>query len=299
MSKFYIIFIFLYATVLGTNVAYSKEDATESNDSIVIVKDTATVFAVADGYLSCRNYEMAIVEYERCFYGSQSRDVSYKALQQKALCYKLIGQYIKAATTLERVADTYEDYYQIVLCYYLGNDFIKANEMISKTELYFDALKEDMLLLKVLTLNEINEYNKSYNAAIELADKLNGSAKVDIKRFLERMYKKLSKLKSEKTARVLSFVPGLAHIYAGDYVQGISAFTLNFLVLGFGTWQIFESCYVTAYLGGASLLSVTYPGAMQSGMYAVKKLNYKKTSEFNNSFKIGLLSLLKRTNIKN
>lgn len=285
MSRFYIIFIFLCVTVSGVRSGTLQACNPDTLDS-------CRIFQKADDLFRQQNYELAAAEYERCFYLSPSKEISYKALQQKAMCYKQTGNYEKAAFNLERIADAYEDYYQIALCYYLSNNFSKSLGTIDKCHLFFDSLQEDMLLLKILTLNELNKYEDSQKASEELANRLKNSTDKDIAPQINKLYSDLPKLKSEQTARILSFVPGLAHIYANEWGKGITAFALNAAALGFGVWQVLDKCYLTAYLGGAGLLSVTYPGAMKNGIYTVRKYNYNKTSQFNNNFKQEIISIL-------
>ena len=285
MFRFYIIFIFLCVVVSGVRSENLQPCNLNSSDS-------ACIFKKADDLFMQQNYELAAVEYERCFYLSSSKEISYKALQQKAICFKQTGDYSTAAATLERIAEDYGDYYQIALCYYLSDNFQKSKETIEKCRLYFDTLQEDMLLLEILTLNELNDYANAEKTAQELALRLKSSTNKDIMPYIDKLYSDLPKLKSEKTARILSFVPGLAHIYANEWGKGLTAFAINAAALGFGVWQVLDKCYITAYLGGAGLLSITYPGAMKNGVYEVRKYNYRKTLQFNQKFKQELIPLL-------
>ena len=276
MSRYYIIYIFLFAIFSGTENLSSQTANADLN--------------VADEYFSRKDYALAAAEYERVFYNSDSRDVSHKALQRKAVCYKLSGKYKEAATTLERMPVDYKDYYQISLCHYLNNDFLKAENTITKCELYFDSLKEDMLLIKIMTLNELNDYTNSEITAEQLATMLKNNANIDISSVIDSLYSDLPKFKNEKTAKFLAFIPGLAQIYAGEPVKGLVAFTLNATTIGFGIWQFIDNCYLTAYSVGAGMLSITYPGALRNGMYEVRKYNHRKAAQFNMNFKHKLIS---------
>ena len=275
MPRYYILFIFLSVIISGTESLFPQTSDAD--------------FTVADAYFSRKDYESAAAEYERVFYNSDSREISHKALQQKALCRKLSGKYKEAAMTLERMPEDYADYYQIALCYYLSNDFAKSGYTITKCELYYDTLKEDMLLIKILTLNELNDYVNSKIAAEQLAQLLKNKTDVDISPFIDSLYSDLPKFKNEKTAKFLAFIPGFAQIYAGETAKGLAAFTLNAASIGFGIWQFIDRCYLTAYLGGAGMLSVVYPGAVKNGMYEIREYNRKKASQFNMKFRQKLI----------
>jgi tetratricopeptide (TPR) repeat protein len=268
------------------------------NDSLLLETENQTnkslseIFSVAGKYFTEQNYKMAIVEYERCFYNSTSREISYHALKQKALSYKLLGDYLESALTLERIAIEYEDYYQIALCYYLSNNFAKTIETITKCELYFDTIQENILLLKVLALNEVNNYKDAQLTAEELANKIESTLGKDIKPLIDSLYSDLPKLKSERIATKLAYFPPLAHFYANQYANGLIALGLNAIALGFGVWQIVDKCYLTAYIVGFGALTNTYPGTKANGVQQVKKYNYKKTRQFNDNFKQTLLQRL-------
>lgn len=271
---------------------YSQNDSLLLETDNQMNKSFSEIFSVADKYFLQKDYKMAIVEYERCFYNSTSREISYHALKQKALSYKLLGDYSKSALTLERIAVEYEDYYQIALCYYLSNNFAKTIETITKCELYFDTLQDNTLLLKVLALNEVNDYSNAKLTAEELANKVKNTLGKDIKPLIDSLYDNLPKLKSERLATKLAYFPPLAHFYANQYANGLIALGLNAIALGFGVWQIVDKCYLTAYVVGFGALTNTYPGTKASGLQQVKKYNHKKTKQFNDNFKQTLLKRL-------
>jgi len=223
---------------------------------------------------------MAIVEYERCFYNSTSSEISHHALKQKALCYKLLGEYYKSALTLERLVGEKEDYYQMALCYYLSNNFSKTIEIAQKYELYFDTIEDNILLLKVLALNEENDYTNAQLSAIYLADRLKNNSNIDIKQLIDSLYSDLPKVKYK------------------DYKSKLITIGLNVALLGFGVWQIVDKCYITAYVIGVGGLTNIYPGTKRYEEYQIKKYNYKITRNFNDNFKKILLQRLQNEAIK-
>lgn len=271
MYRYFTIFIFLCALATATN---------------------AQSFAKADSLFANGNYEQASVEYERCVYLSESREATHMALERKAECFKRLGEYGRVADVIERYASSYADLQQIALCRYLDGNYETAAFAVDRCEMLHDTLGEDMLLLKMLALNEQSLYDSAQAVARQLAERHLAVTGEDITYVIDSIYKNKPCLKSERLGWYLSLVPGLGHFYAGEYGLGAAAFLLNAACLGFGVWQVFEGCYITAYLGGAGMLSVTYPGAMRSATYYVQKANYERSSAFNGGCKQSVMDAL-------
>lgn len=268
MFRYCTIYIFLFATAIVAS---------------------AQSTALADSLSAAGCYERAAVEYERCAYRSLSLDEQRHALQQKAGCEKAVGRYAAAAHTIGRYAYSAADYYQQALCHYLASDLDAATASLDHARLLADTLREDILLLQVLTLNAMQQFDSARQVASLLADTYRRSSGIDIAPLLDSLYALRPAMKSERTAWWLSFIPGLGHFYAGEYAVGSAAFLLNAAVLGFGIWQVFERCYITAYVGGAGLLSATYLGAMRSAEHYVRKRNHDRTAAFDTLFREHLL----------
>lgn len=272
MYRYFTIFIFLCALATGTK---------------------AQSFAFADSLFEAGDYELAAVEYERCVYLSESRQTTYEAWKRCAQSYKMLGRYDKAGDALECcVGKTYSDYLQLALYRYLGGYYETSSFVVERCEMLFDTVGEDMYLIKMLALNEQELYDSARVVADSLVAKHFKSTGEDIMPLIDSLYALKPRLKSETLGWYLSLVPGLGHVYAGQYGLGAAALLMNVAALGFGVWQALEGCYITAYLGGAGLLSTTYPGAMRSATHYIKKANYKRTSSFNNGCKEALINAL-------
>ena len=271
MYRYFTIFIFLCALATATD---------------------AQSFAKADSLFAKGSYEQASVEYERCVYLSESREATRRALERKAECFKRLGNYRRAADVMERYAASYAELQQIALCRYLDGDFTSSAFAVDRCEMLHDTLGEDMLLLKMLALNEQALYDSARAAGNQLAATHLAATGEDITHIIDSIYIKKPRLKSETLGWYLSLVPGLGHVYAGQYGLGAAAFAMNAAALAFGVWQVFEGCYITAYMGGAGLLSITYPGAMRSATHYIRKANYKRTSAFNSGCKESVMNAL-------
>ena len=266
MYRYFIIFIFLCATAIATE---------------------GQTFDRADSLRDAGHYRLAAVEYERCAYGAADRASRCEALRRKAQCLKADGQYVRAAETIGRYAGGYEDHCQQALCLLLGGRPAEAGQLLDQAALLDGRKGRELLLLKTLSLNEQGLYDSARATALQLVSLLKEEPSA-----VDSAYSEMPHMKSERVAWGLSLVPGLGHLYAGDYVQGAVAFGLNAALLGFGVWQVLEKCYLTAYLGGAGLLSITYPGTMRSAEQTVREENARRRADYNGQLREWLVGLL-------
>ena len=239
----------------------------------------------ADSLFDSGDYALAAVEYERCVFLSESRETTSRALRQKALCYKSEGRFAEAAATIERYVDSYADHYQLALCRYLAADYQGASSTVRNYSMWYDSVDRDMLLIQMLALNEQKLYDSARAVSIQLAERHKAIAGEDLMPLLDSLYDACPKMKDETVGFWLSFIPGLGHAYAGNYAMGVGALLLNATVVTFGVWQLLEHCYVTAYLGGAGMLNITYLGSMRSAAYQLQKTNYQRSAPFNQRFR--------------
>ena len=242
-------------------------------------------FGRADSLFDAGDYTLAAVEYERCVFLSESRETTQRALRQKTLCYKNEGRFSEAATTIERYANYYFDYYQLALCQYLAADFQGASTTVRNYAMLYDSIDRDMLLLQMLALNEQNLYDSARSVAFQLAERHKSVTGEDLSLLFDSLFAAHPKMKNETLGFWLSFFPGLGHLYAGKYAMGAGVLLLNATVVTFGVWQALEHFYVTAYLGGAGILNITYLGSMRSAAYQIKKTNYQRSAPFNQRFR--------------
>lgn len=256
-----------------------------------------SIFELADRLFEQKDYDNAALEYERIVYNSSSKEELNKALFKKVATYKKISNYSKASRDLERVhlfslsQDLQEKYYyEKILCYYLGGEFEKASVTIEDMYLNIDSSQcSSTLLLQVFVYNELLRYQEAKTIADKWVVTLEGNQD-KIKKEIDDIYKKLPKQKSEKLGRYLAYVPGLGHLYAGNTLEGISAFLLNASVLTFGVYNVITANYITAYLGGAGILSGTYFGSYERANLLIRKHNYKTSKAFNDKVREHLLN---------
>ena len=251
----------------------------------------------ADSLFTGGDFARAALEYEReIFYGD---DIN-KALLGRIRCFKKMGQFDKAAEELLRIrlfalnqAQMADYFYEKILCNYLSGAFIEAQRAID--EMYLNlpdsALSHNTLLLQTFVYNELQQWDKARESALIYAHGLSAPQKEETIAAIEKMYaaKNLPKLKKEKVARRLAFVPGLAHIYTGNFGEGAVSFLLVSTAFAFGINEIWHGYYFTAYFVGVGIFRTTYFGGMKRASVLLQKHNDEAVRLFNNQVREKLL----------
>ena len=285
--QFFWIFIFLFAHCLSN---------AQERDS------PCYIFDRADSLFVARDFARAALEYERVIYrAATTPDVVNTALFGRVQCFKQMQQFDKASEELLRVrlftlnpSQAADYYYEKILCYYLSGSFNEARGAID--EMYFNmpdsAACNATLLLQAFIYNELQQWDEARQAALIYARTLPSPQQESMEAMIEQLYakKNLPKLKRRNVSKVLSFVPGLAHIYTGHWAEGSISFLLNSAALGIGVYEVWHGYYVTGYFLGAGILSATYFGGFSRSAFLLQKYNDEVVRLFNNHVKKELLA---------
>lgn len=262
-------------------------------------------FKLADSlYLSGQFYDAAI-EYERVIYQNIGIVHSNHARYRKALSLKQIGNYSKALGSLKEIqywavpdSLTFPYFYETALCAYLHGSFMETEKALSNL-LHWNNLtleeKRCLHALLVLAYNEMGKYDSGYKSFTQLIDILpiTGIERENAQQIIDQVYarKNLPRLKKEKTQEVLNYLPGLGHVYAGNWKEGLLSFSLNLSSLAFGAYQVYLGYYITGYFGGAIPLNKFYFGSRTRAAFLLEKYNYEEKRRFNKQVKDVLLRM--------
>ena len=259
-------------------------------------------FAKADALYQTGDFASSALEYERVIFQATTIEIVNTALFGRVRCFKQMQQFGKALDELLRIRlfslnqkQAVEYHYEKILCYYLMGSFNEARGAID--EMYLNITDSESrastLLLQTFIYNELQQWEEAKQTALAYVNTFPSPQKDSMEAVIHQMYSKnnLPKLKKEKTSKVLAFVPGLAHIYAGYWTEGITSFLLNSAALAFGVYEVLNGYNVTGYLVGAGVLSLTYFGSLQRASFLLNKSNHETVSSFNNNVKKELLAL--------
>lgn len=244
------------------------------------------------------DFAQAALEYERAVFQDHN---SNNAMFRRVQCFKQMGQFDKASEELLRVrlftldqSQMADYFYEKILCYYLSGAFLEAQSTIEDMYLSLpdSTLTAPTLIVQTLLYNELQQWDKAQQKALLYAKTFPSSQRESKEAIIKQLYAKenLPKLKREKLGKVLAFVPGLAHIYAGHWAEGSVSFLLNSAILAFGVYQVWQGYYITGYLLGAGTLSATYLGGFSRSAQLLQEYNKKSICSFNDHAKKILLT---------
>lgn len=259
-----------------------------------------SVFGKADSLYFAHDFEYAALEYERAIFHGTTPDVINTALFGRVQCFKQMRQFEKASTELLRIRlytlnpnQAIDYYYEKILCYYLSGSFNETVGTIDQMYLHVpdSASCNHTLILQILTYNELQQWDQAKQTALIYASTFPSHQKDSMETLIHQLYakKNLPKLKKEKVSKVLAFIPGLAHIYAGYWMEGSVSFLLNVATLSFGVYEIWNGYYITGYLFGAGILSATYFGGFNRSSFLLHKRNDESVNLFKNHAREELL----------
>lgn len=260
-----------------------------------------STFDRADSLYFAGDFARAALEYERVIFESETPDDFNIAIFRRVQCFKQMQQFDKASAELQRIRlftlnpdQTVEFYYERILCHYLNSAFNAALGAVE--EMYFNVADSSLcnatLILQVLVYNELQQWDQAKQAALAYARTFSSPERENMEAAIHELYakKNLPRLKKKSVAQVLAFVPGLAHMYAGYWLEGSVSLLLNAAVLAFGVYEVLNGYYITGYLLGAGTLSATYFGGFSRSYHLLQKRNYERIRVFNNQVKKELLA---------
>ncbi|HEX5554401.1 MAG TPA: hypothetical protein VFX43_14240 [Chitinophagaceae bacterium] len=265
-----------------------------------LIKAQGNVFSYGDSIYRSSNYSLAAVEYERVIFEYQSPSIQAEAAIKRANCLKMLRRYEAAASTLDAInianlSDSirYEILFQSILDSYLAHE---PNNSYSKLESLchfypISAQKPDILLMKILSLNELQRWNE----ADTVYKKLKSIYNVSNSSF-SNPYLRIPKLKDPEIAEKLSaFLPftGAGFFYAGDIKEGILNVALQIGLISFGGYSILMKRYITCIFIGIGGYAAFYKGGVRRVKRLVVKYNEKKTIAFNTAVRDQLLQIIK------
>lgn len=184
-------------------------------------------------------------------------------------CYINLNR-IKTSPENQELYFTYS--YEKALCLYMLNNYSGCNVELNLIEqnVIDSTLKNNCLLLKTLTLCELEKFEESKKAFEKLASLYNMKEKADS---ICLAFKNLN-IKSERKAKILSMVfPGLGQFYAKKPLHGISSTVLEGAAVTYCVASFITGYYFTAVLTGVSMSARLYKGGQTNSINLVKKYN--------------------------
>jgi tetratricopeptide (TPR) repeat protein len=264
---------------------------------------------VADSLEKRGEYRSAATAFERVYFFSGLSPERIRALFSRADCFRQLGQYYEAYSTLVRinnfeVSDSLKcaANYQLALYLYLSGYFNDAEKYCARNYSIpvNTAEFKSTLLLHTLVFNELHQYPSASGKAIEYIQSLDipASQKDSLSAFVHNSYhaSRVPRLKSLKKARRLSkVIPGAGLFYAGKPGKAMANIGFQLMAAGYTGANIYVGNYITAASAGLFLMRSFYTGGINQLNEVVPDINYRRARKFNDNFKSSFISQIKKT----
>ncbi|TAN19460.1 MAG: tetratricopeptide repeat protein [Chitinophagaceae bacterium] len=265
-----------------------------------LIKAQGNIFDYADSIHHAGNYPLAAIEYERVAFENESPHIKAEATVKAATCMKMQGRYDEAASlldavNLEQLTDLplkYRILFQYALNTYLAHELNTSFSTWQSLCHYFpDSSKnEDVLFMKILCLNELQQWKEADTLYKQLMEKYGPSEA------LPNPYLEIPKLKDpDKAEKLSAYLPftGAGLFYAGNIPEGILSIVLQAGFIAFGGYSILMKRYITGVLIGVGGYAAFYHGGVRRAKWLAERYNEKKRIQFNAAVRNQLLSVIK------
>ncbi len=181
---------------------------------------------------------------------------------------------------------------QLAILNYLNGDFSESHSEIKQIEQFTknEKLKNEILPIKVIVLNELEEYNEAKETLLQWVTENNTvKQKIDsLTEIVNELYsdKNIPHFKNPKTAKTLSYIfPGLGQLYAGYPLGFFASMVLTAATLGYGVYNFVTRHYFTTFTFNNGLFQSFYIGGARRAEFLANKKNNALKVSFNNSVK--------------
>lgn len=259
--------------------------------------DADSLLARADSLLQAGNAAQAAIAYEYVVYRATDSRMEARGCLGKAYAYKRMGRYEDALNNLSRVrfrplGDTlhYLVRSEMAFLLFVSGRFAEAEQQFQQIDYFLPqlALKSESRYLRILTLNELQQWPEAKALALDWVADMNLSqhTKDSLQAEIALLYANPPKLKKRSKAETLSsIVPGLGHAYAGSVGEGTVSMLVSLAALGFTVYNVVQGNYITALTLGTGLLQMFLFGGVRRAGFLAERTNYDRTRGFNNPLK--------------
>lgn len=262
------------------------------------------IFTEPDSLFLIKQYDEALIAFERIHYFSSDGNIKTEALYRKAECLKQLKRFNDAERCLIRIdlselkdSISYNIRYQMALCAYLGSHFTDAESYLTQLFFYLpdSNLTYHALPLYALVLNEEQKWKEAeqkldlYISFLTKKDSLVHS--------ITDLYtkKNIPKLKNLEKARLLStLLPGTGQMYAGYFWEGVGSASAQVVCLAFTGVAIWQKYYISSLFVGYSTFFRFYQGGLLRVEYLVNKKNYELTRKYNDKLKNAITEIMEK-----
>jgi tetratricopeptide (TPR) repeat protein len=236
------------------------------------------ILTLADDLSKQGKYDEAITEYKRFIFFNPDYADNAQVFYKMGLAYRAEHNWYYALDTIKTsITLTHDPEIANERRFSLATTLLASgNYSLARLELIriLDSTKDSSLSRKALYFSGIaSVYAFDWDATARYFNDFYSDSNNESLKELNLTLKKKS-YKSTTTAKVLSvFIPGAGQFYAGNWRDGLNAFVLNGVIIGFTANSIYKKDYKDALLITFLLLYRYYTGNIYRAEMDVEKHN--------------------------
>lgn len=273
MTRYFLICVFLFGSFSG------KADSPMNH---------------ADSLYNASSYSCAALEYEWVNFTATDNTTRAVALLKKSYCYKKLGNFLTALSTVKRIQyDDLDDSllfrlrYEHALLAYLCGNYNEADIYLSEIGFYYnDSIANSILYLDILNQYEMQQWHDA-DSLFQKYIMLN-SEFIDSSGLQQIAHR--PELLNPKTAKIISLIiPGSGQIYGGKIIRGLTSIIFQGAFALYTYINIREGFYLTAFTSSFGEWFMFYTGGARYAEFLTEKENASRINQYNKSVKSFIL----------
>jgi len=239
----------------------------------------------ADSLYVSKNYKFALKEYERIIFFENNNSEIYKKIAQIYFLQKdystAIQNYNLALNNEQYIENQIELKFQIINCKIQTSKYESAIiDLFSLSDSISYENKQRQNFYLGICFFDLEKYSSSEKYFILCLDSNNVVAKEELKKIFLRTKK--FKNPNPRIASILSLIPGLGQIYAGEYLKAINSLLLTSAIIFISYRITVNYKFIDAFISMFPLLERYYLGGAKSAYnLAVTNRKLKKDKVYN------------------
>ncbi|MFY0605205.1 MAG: hypothetical protein JXR10_00725 [Cyclobacteriaceae bacterium] len=235
----------------------------------------------ADSSLASGNLSLAALQYEEQAFFEKDLVNQSEWLLRKSYCYKALGQYENAISTLTRIRRTPNDSlnqlvgYEIILANYLAGHYEASYQAVLKQKLRSKELSKEILYLEALNLLALNRWQD----AKELVQKHEALMVISSEEVELLFEGKMEPKKISKAFNLSMLLPGVGQMYAGYFGKGLFSGAVQAGLVGASVYSLINGYFFTGTFSGVAFFYTFYFGGARYAKELAVKNNSKRSKE--------------------
>ncbi|MFT6883151.1 MAG: tetratricopeptide (TPR) repeat protein [Marinoscillum sp.] len=247
----------------------------------------------ADSCFATGNLVHAALYFEEQAFFESNLEKKSELLLRKSYCYKALGQFDEAISTLLRIRNTPNDSlnrsvgYEIILNNYLAGNYEESYKSILKQKLRAKGIHVELVYFEALNLLALNRWQEA-KELVQLHSDLLSINEGELELLFEG---KLEPKKVSKAFNLSMFLPGVGQMYAGYFGKGLFSGAVQAGLVGLSAYSLYNGYFFTGTFTGVAFFYTFYFGGARYAQELAMRSNELRSTELSRR----LLGIKKKT----